>query len=243
MFLYINQFNTMNMKHLNLCLLFTLLAFLPLCAQHGDLLQKKAKEAEKYASSSEVVLMDSTSVTVKTTGSGTFIIYKALLVNNMSGALANRIIRYDYDPLTAFAEFGYARIYKADGEVINLDVKKTQDYAAPARAIYWGARQIMLEVGKLEPGDIVEIQIKSIKKVLRMPYWQAPMMTNALFLLCVDSFTTLFHFGVLNLHCAKCIKYPFLWKERCNFSSTKASVPLLCAMSKDVRYIVFQKQI
>ena len=149
----------MNMKHLNLCLLFTLLAFLPLCAQHGDLLQKKAKEAEKYASSSEVVLMDSTSVTVKTTGSGTFTIYKALLVNNMSGALANRIIRYDYDPLTAFAEFGYARVYKADGEVITLDVKKTQDYAAPARAIYWGARQIMLEVGKLEPGDIVEYQI------------------------------------------------------------------------------------
>ena len=33
------------------------------------------------------------------------------------------------------------------------------DYAAPARAIYWGARQIMLEVGRLQPGDVVEYEI------------------------------------------------------------------------------------
>jgi len=30
------------------------------------------------------------------------------------------------------------------------------DYPAPARAIYWGAREKMLEVGRLEPGDAVE---------------------------------------------------------------------------------------
>ena len=36
---------------------------------------------------------------------------------------------------------------------------KTCDYAAPARAIYWGARQIMLEVGALQPGDIVDYEI------------------------------------------------------------------------------------
>ena len=29
----------------------------------------------------------------------------------------------------------------------------------PARAIYWGARQIMLEVGQLNPGDIIEYEI------------------------------------------------------------------------------------
>ena len=31
---------------------------------------------------------------------------------------------------------------------------------APARAIYWGARQIMLELGELRPGDIVDYEIE-----------------------------------------------------------------------------------
>jgi len=31
------------------------------------------------------------------------------------------------------------------------------DYPAPARAIYWGAREIMVEIGRLEPGDGVDI--------------------------------------------------------------------------------------
>ncbi len=31
------------------------------------------------------------------------------------------------------------------------------DYPAPARAIYWGAREKMIEVGRLNPGDALEI--------------------------------------------------------------------------------------
>ncbi len=73
--------------------------------------------------------------------------------------MSNRIIKYDYDPLTAFAQFKRATVYRANGDVINLDVTQTCDYAAPARAIYWGARQIMLEVGQLNPGDIIEYEI------------------------------------------------------------------------------------
>ena len=73
--------------------------------------------------------------------------------------MSNRIIKYDYDPLTAFAQFKRATVYRANGDVINLDVTQACDYAAPARAIYWGARQIMLEVGQLNPGDIIEYEI------------------------------------------------------------------------------------
>jgi transglutaminase-like putative cysteine protease len=36
-------------------------------------------------------------------------------------------------------------------------VTKTIDYPAPARAIYWGAREKMLEVGRLDPGDALEV--------------------------------------------------------------------------------------
>ena len=74
---------------------------------------------------------------------GAFAVCKAFKVQTSKGAVANRIIKYDYDPLTAHAEFRYATIYRANGDVINLDVTQACDYAAPARAIYWGARQIM----------------------------------------------------------------------------------------------------
>lgn len=146
------------MKHLLIVSLF-LFSYLFSIAQQEQLIRQKKVQAAPYASHPEVVLSDSTSVTVSSSGSGTFFLYKAVLIQNTKGALSNRIIRYDYDPLTAFAEFRYANVYKADGSTIRLDVSKAQDYTAPARSIYWGARQIMLEVGQLQPGDIVEYAI------------------------------------------------------------------------------------
>lgn len=106
-----------------------------------------------------ITLLDSVSVNVEPSGSGSFAIYKKFKVNTTAGAVKNRIIKYDYDPLTAFAEFSQVTIYHPNGDVRNLDVTTAVDYAAPARAIYWGARQIMMEVGRLSPGDIVEYKI------------------------------------------------------------------------------------
>ena len=114
---------------------------------------------DAYAGYDRVTLLDSTAVTVQPSGSGAFILHKAFRVQTPKGAVNSRIIKYDYDPLTAHAEFRYATIYRANGDVINLDVTEARDYATPARAIYWGARQIMLEVGRLQPGDIVEYEI------------------------------------------------------------------------------------
>lgn len=147
------------MKHLFFSILFMTIAILPLSAQNKEALRQKAEKAQEFAAYSETILMDSTAVTVAPTGSGTFSVYKAVLIQNNKSALNNRVIRYDYDPLTAFAEFRYANVHKKDGSTLRLDVSKAQDYVAPARSIYWGARQIMLEVGRLEPGDILEYEI------------------------------------------------------------------------------------
>lgn len=117
------------------------------------------QKPELYAGYDCVNLLDSTSVTVQPTGSGSFAVCKIIKVMNTRGAVANRILKYDYDPLTAHAEFHRVTIYKANGDVVNLDITRQQDYVAPARAIYWGARQIMMEVGRLDPGDIIDYQI------------------------------------------------------------------------------------
>ena len=114
---------------------------------------------EKYAGFNSVSLLDSTDVTVQENGSGSFVIHRVVKIMNRQGAQDYRVLKYDYDPLTADAEFYRVTIYKANGDVHNLDINLQFDYAAPARMIYWGARQIMMEVGHLDPGDILDYQI------------------------------------------------------------------------------------
>ena len=144
----------------------TVLSFLALSSAYGQSGEScrfapdpTLQKPEVYAGYDCVNLLDSTSVTVQPTGSGSFSVCKTIKVQTPRGAVSNRIIKYDYDPLTAFAQFKKATVYRANGDVINLDVTQACDYAAPARAIYWGARLIMLEVGLLNPGDIIEYEI------------------------------------------------------------------------------------
>ena len=144
----------------------TVLSFLTLSSTYGQSGEScrfapdpTLQKPEVYAGYDCVNLLDSTSVTVQPTGSGSFSVCKTIKIQTPRGAVSNRIIKYDYDPLTAFAQFKRATVYRANGDVINLDVTQACDYAAPARAIYWGARQIMLEVGQLNPGDIIEYEI------------------------------------------------------------------------------------
>lgn len=114
---------------------------------------------KQYADYPCVNLLDSTSVTVEPTGQGSFAVCRAVRVQTTAGALQQRVLKYDYDPLTAAATFKRVTIYHADGTYTSVDVSKACDYAAPARAIYWGARQIMLELGVLQPGDIIDYEI------------------------------------------------------------------------------------
>ena len=123
-------------------------------ARYKDMLK-----ADKYANFSSVILLDSTNVSVRPTGQGAFSVVKAIKVQDMKGVMLNRVLKYDYDPLTAAAKFKQVRIYHEDGTYTEVDVNKTCDYAAPARMIYWGARQIMLQLDNLVPGDIVYYEI------------------------------------------------------------------------------------
>lgn len=122
-------------------------------------LEKRLSRQPDLASAAAVVLLDSTGVRFKDSGSGSFDIHQVIKVQTTEGALRHRVLKYDYDPLTAQAVFEDVKVYKADGSVKNIDLSTVCDYAAPARAIYWGARQIMIEVGALEPGDIIDYRI------------------------------------------------------------------------------------
>lgn len=146
------------MKYL-FSLFITIFLFSFAYGQDWQALNKMSEKQSDLKQQDCITLLDSTSVEVNDNGSGTFAIRKVTKVQTPQGALNNRIIKYDYDPLTAFAQFKTVKVYKANGEVKNIDVKTSCDYAAPARAIYWGARQIMIELGRLDEGDIIDYQI------------------------------------------------------------------------------------
>ena len=67
------------------------------------------------------------------------------------------MFKYGYDPLSAYVDIKKVTVYRKSGEIEELDMTKVYDYPAPARMIYWGAREKMIEIGRLEPGDAIEV--------------------------------------------------------------------------------------
>ncbi|MBN2683084.1 MAG: DUF3857 domain-containing protein [Bacteroidales bacterium] len=75
------------------------------------------------------------------------------------GAKRLAVVKFDYDPLSAFIEVREVIIHRKDGTSEPIDIQLVQDYPAPARMIYWGARQKQIPIGRLEPGDGVEVRM------------------------------------------------------------------------------------
>ena len=113
----------------------------------------------KYPHDDLLVIFDSTNVIVDKSGLSYVYGHKLIKVLTAKGAKSLNAIIYDYDPGSAFVRFDNVTIYRKNGKIEKLDVSKVFDYPAPARMIYWGARQIMIGVGRLEIGDAVEIMM------------------------------------------------------------------------------------
>ncbi|MFA6233463.1 MAG: DUF3857 and transglutaminase domain-containing protein [Bacteroidota bacterium] len=137
---------------------FLLLPLLRICAQQDSNIDhiRKAASGNDYPGADVVVLYDSTDVDVQDSGLSYVRMHKLVKVLTGKGARDMKSVTYDYDPLSAAVEVLRVRVYRKDGSVRTLAPSDVYDYAAPARAIYWGARQKLVSVGWLEPGDAVE---------------------------------------------------------------------------------------
>jgi transglutaminase-like putative cysteine protease len=118
---------------------------------------KTAGDQPAYPGHDQLVIFDSTVVDVRETGLTYVHNHTLTKVLTTHGAIDLSVVKYGYDPLSAWVEIRKAVVYKKSGAVIELDLKKVVDYPAPARAIYWGAREKMIEVGRLDPGDAIEV--------------------------------------------------------------------------------------
>jgi len=118
---------------------------------------KNAGDAASYPGYDQLIVFDSTYTDMQESGLTYVVNHTLTRVLNSHGAADLSVVKFGYDPQSAYVEIRKAVIYKNDGRVISLDVNRVMDYPAPARAIYWGAREKMMETGRLEPGDAVEV--------------------------------------------------------------------------------------
>ncbi len=110
-----------------------------------------------YPGSNLLIIFDSTQVQVEESGLSHVFTHRLYKIFTPAGAKGLNLIKYDYDPLSAYVEIRGVSVYRADGRIERVNPANVLDYPAPARAIYWGAREKMVEVGRLEPGDAVEV--------------------------------------------------------------------------------------
>jgi len=143
-------------KSLYLLLLLTL-AILKTQAQTTLELLNTCGNKSDYSGANLLVVFDSTSVQVEESGLSHVFTHRLYKIFTPAGAKSMNVVKYDYDPLSAYIEIQGITIYRNSGTLERLNPDRIMDYPAPARAIYWGSREKMIELGRLEPGDAVEV--------------------------------------------------------------------------------------
>ncbi len=116
-----------------------------------------AGNAPAYPGEDQLVVFDSTLVDMQESGLTYVTVHTLTKVLTARGAGDLAVVKFGYDPLSAWVEIRKVVIHRGNGATETLDTAKTLDYPAPARAIYWGAREKMIGIGRLEPGDAVEV--------------------------------------------------------------------------------------
>lgn len=146
----------MKTKTLLLFLIITVSSLNGIHAQDETFSLLKVITDKEYPRADVVVVYDSTMTDVQETGLSYVRLHKLTKVMTAAGAEENKVVKFDYDPLSAYVKVLSAAIYRSNGTLELLDSARIIDIPAPARAIYWGARQVVVNFGRLEPGDAVE---------------------------------------------------------------------------------------
>ncbi len=133
-------------------------------------LLKESGGKKLYKNSPYIVIFEETDTKMMDSGLNHVnkeIFYK-ILTKNGAKSLHSYILAYD--PGSAFIEFKKVQIIKKNGKIINVPLIGVKDYTAPARAIYWGAKEKILNVGRLDVGDglLIKTYMKGFTYALLM---------------------------------------------------------------------------
>lgn len=103
-----------------------------------------------------VIVLDETTVTVRPNGIGEARTRRIAKVLREKGARGEAVQRFDFDPKTNELTLNAARVHRAEGHTEEIPLDCAVEQPAADRTIFWGSRQRLLSVGRLEVGDAVE---------------------------------------------------------------------------------------
>ena len=118
---------------------------------------------DKYASANTVTVYDSTGVYMEESGLSHVQTHRLIAMGSAAGCTQWSTVKIDYDPLSAWCDITGVVVHRLNGTTDTLvwpgreGNAPVYDYVAPARLIYWGASQKMVEVGHMDIGDKLEI--------------------------------------------------------------------------------------
>ena len=118
----------------------------------------------KYAGMNTVTLFDSTGVYMEESGLSHILTHKRVRMYSFAGCSQWSTFKIDYDPLSAYCEITHVLVHRNATQTTDTLVwpgregnVSVYDYVAPARMIYWGASQKMVEIGHVDLMDEVEV--------------------------------------------------------------------------------------
>ncbi|MCR4829489.1 MAG: DUF3857 and transglutaminase domain-containing protein [Bacteroidales bacterium] len=124
------------------------------------------KEPTKYKGYHTLTIYDSTDVFMEESGLTRMQQHRRIVMLDYQGCKKNNVVTMDFDPLSAYVEINEVLVHRyysgTTDTIVSAKHGHVYEYVAPARLIYWGASQKMVEVGHLDPRD--ELEIKTSRK-------------------------------------------------------------------------------
>ncbi len=109
-----------------------------------------------------VVVFDRREVEVESSGLSRTVQHTLKQALTRAGARDLAVELLPYDPLSADVEVLRCRVLGADGSLRDLDPSTVVDAPDPQNLIFWNARHKTVPVGRLEPGDAVELVTRRV---------------------------------------------------------------------------------
>ena len=122
----------------------------------------RAGGADTFPSADGVVVFDRRDVQVEPSGLSRTVQHTLRKALTATGARQLAVELLPYDPLSAEVEVLRCRVLPAKGGGREVDLATVIDSPDPQSLIYWNARHKMVPMGRLEPGDAVELVTRRV---------------------------------------------------------------------------------
>ena len=118
--------------------------------------------AKDYDDASLVYVLDEADVHVEKSGLAATEACQVFKILTDAGVREKSVLRWDFDPDAYRVTIKEARIHRGDGTTEDVDLSTLVTQPSVQHMIYWGGRQRLLSLPRLEVGDAVEVRTSKI---------------------------------------------------------------------------------